>query len=147
MPKIFFNFLFLSLITYFGIIARAAEIDFLNNPSRVQVNGEASQGIYSGENITIKYDQTRLKTCDANNRMYQSFVNTYYQFDGGQIYSMNLPVNGAIPATTSLFIPKGTRLLTMWFYNYTIQSPSAPPVCEAYDSDYGKNFNFVIQNP
>jgi len=53
----------LALIVSAGVTARASEIDFLNNPSRVEINNGGSQEISSAEPLLIKYDQSRVITC------------------------------------------------------------------------------------
>jgi hypothetical protein len=135
--------LVLLLGSFASIAAQASEISFLNNPSRVEINNGTSSEITAGENLIIKYDQSRSTTCSSSNRMYQSFLTASYRFDGGQIHTVMLP-NGETMSRFSVFVPKGTLLLRVWFYNYTLASPNSPPVCEAYDSDFGQDFKFKI---
>jgi hypothetical protein len=135
---------FVTLLAGFSGAAQASEIRFLSDPPRVIINNGENSRIAAGETVTVKYDQSRLSTCNSDNRMYQSFLTLSYDFGDGETHTVQLAGSGEI--SKSIFVPKETHTLTMWFRNFTLTSSDAPPVCDVYDSAGGQNYKFPVQN-
>jgi hypothetical protein len=112
-------------------------LDF-NNDWTVTTDGP----LIPGQTAVLRYDDSRLQTCrlaDGDDWDLYGMMSV----DGGA------PQKIAVTADTSgvrgrvdvpIVIPSG-KDLAFWFVTTNDQG------CSGYDSDYGKNFHFVIQQP
>jgi len=130
-----------SFFSLFLVSAQAADLEFMNRPYK----HELFASLIAGQTFTLKYDPQRLGNCTSMNRMYQSFTVAYYRFDNGPIENTE-SFNAVRESTVTISVPKDVQSLEIWFKNYTLASPTAAAVCESYDSDFGRNYHFEIQN-
>lgn len=142
MPSFLKSVAVLLVVSGASFYAKASEILFLNNPSRIEISDGAST-IASNEPLKIWYDSSRLSKCTSSNRMQQSFLTLSYSFDGGSVQKAFL--QGPEALTAQITIPQGAQTVTMWFHQYTLSAPNSEPTCDAYDSNFGRNFQFQIR--
>jgi hypothetical protein len=108
--------------------------------------------IVPGADLTIQYALERLPSCRFSRAGYQLWdieANVKFEPSGelkvGSVTMVTTPNGGgptraASPLTVR--VPRGTQRIQIWFRNY-----SAVDRCEAYDSNYGRNYWFDVVAP
>jgi uncharacterized protein YraI len=100
--------------------------------------------LLAGSPVRIKYDLARLTTCrgESNNTEVWG-VTGWAQFDSGAPTSFavsHLDVNHVVPVAAELQIPASATKVAMWF------SINNRWGCNAYDSNFGDNYNFTVDH-
>lgn len=92
--------------------------------------------------FTIEYDLSRLPTCRQTYNGAPTWdILAHYRFDGGPAkYKSATHVNGYTRTSgpTEIEIPKGAKVLEVWFQNVDRGS------CVAWDSNFGANYKFHV---
>ncbi len=102
--------------------------------------------LQSGAVVDIDYDFARLPQCRSyaagNVPAWQ--ITVFYQRNGGTPVSSDLNVavdnDFRVQQPAHIELPAGTTSLTMWFENDDTYG------CNAWDSDYGKNYTFNVHD-
>jgi len=113
----------------------------------------ASGPIFENGNIAIDYDESRLPTCRASHNGNPGWQITAYVAAMPSGKTIEAPLFNYASGPTGpnyyswvkqvpvLNVPAGTTELQVWFKN--VSGFDHP--CEAWDSDYGKNYRFSVQ--
>jgi len=102
---------------------------------------DATGSLSAGEVLHIDYDTNRLTACRGGNNDGSPgwSITGYWQLNGGPVSSFE--AGGFSPSHSTgqpqITVP-GSGDLAIWFQNTSRWG------CNAYDSDYGKNFHFKI---
>jgi len=114
------------------------------------LSGTLRQGGY----LAIDYAIDRLPKCRGTHNGYPAWdIVAYARFEpGGQLLSGSVrelenvngqPTNTAHARELALKIPGDATSVQIWFRNYT----GAGSSCEAWDSNYGKNYSYSVSPP
>jgi len=98
----------------------------------------------AGDDVMIDYELARLPSCRQDYNGYQTWdVVAHWRFDGGPVSDGSVTaVQGTGERTAAPLLvhaPDGARDLELWFENTDRTG------CEAWDSDYGRNFHIALQ--
>ena len=99
-----------------------------------------------GGHLTVEYALARLSQCRSTHNGYRfwSLDASVKAFPSGvvsmgTVVASNGPTVYAVPFEAE--IPDGTEHVELWFHNYS------PGECDAWDSDYGRNYSFAVGDP
>jgi hypothetical protein len=99
--------------------------------------------LVTGGLLVVDYDLDRLRSCRATHDGYRFWTldasarfSPGGQLASGSVVASNGPAVFATPFTTA--IPADATAVALWFRN------ASPPDCEAWDSDYGRNYVFPV---
>jgi uncharacterized protein YraI len=96
-----------------------------------------SAGLYAGKPAVLHYDVARLPSCRATyNGLPAWAISAFWSGDARWTNSAAISTGG--PAQDIRFIVPAGKDLAMWFEN------SDEHGCTGWDSNYGKNFHFLI---
>ncbi len=102
--------------------------------------------IVSGRSVAIAYDEDRMPTCRGGFHGGPGWTVTgYFRVSGGEVRTFTAagfsPTHDAADRTITLPPAMGTTDLELWFENTSVWG------CQAWDSDYGRNFHFAAAAP
>ncbi|MDB4933711.1 MAG: hypothetical protein JWP87_683 [Labilithrix sp.] len=97
--------------------------------------------LQKGKKIRVTYDANRLTTCRGDQNGHPAWTITgYWKIGGGAVHSFEAggfsPSGGSDPPVLAL---DASGELQIWFQNVSVWG------CNAYDSDFGKNYRFTVQ--
>jgi hypothetical protein len=113
--------------------------------------------ITRGGRLSIEYDPERLTTCRRNDQGAVIWnIEAFVRFNpGGRTVSgtsleevRSPPDRGLVishkPVAVIVDIPMDTREIEIWFHSFASGHGGE---CEAWDSDYGRNYRFAVDGP
>jgi hypothetical protein len=124
-------------------------LSFFDNWGQNQT-GALRQGGY----LVVDYGIARLAQCRGTHNGYPAWdIVAHARFlPGGQelsgsvrelVTAQGTPTGSAVSKSLTLKIPTDATAVELWFHNYT----GAGSSCQAWDSNYGKNYRFDIWPP
>ncbi len=100
---------------------------------------DASAPLVKGEALKIAYDPNRLTACRGDQNGGPGWtIDASYRLNGGPVKSLTVAGHQADPTATPTFPLTGAGDLELWFENDSLWG------CDAYDSNYGKNYHFTV---
>ena len=114
---------------------------------------EQDAPLVAGERFSIVYDLGRLTKCRGTHNGHPAWdVRALVAFEpSGEVEEVSVrrfhsrlgtSINSAYSVPAIFDIPEGTEGLSIWFFNTSVSSGG---LCEAYDSNFGENYPFIVK--